>query len=72
MSLLQVNISELGNILWRRGYSVWRKIYFFSLLALDIFELSASYFSHFTPKDGVSSAQWTQTVAAKTQEPICT
>jgi len=72
MSLLLVNISELRNILWRRGYIVARKIRCFSLLALDRFELSASYFSYFTPKDGVSSAQWTQTMAAKAQESICT
>jgi len=72
MSLLQVNISGLGNILWRRGYIVEWKIHCFSLLALDRFELSASYFSYFIPKDGVSSAQWTGTVAAKAQQPVCT
>jgi hypothetical protein len=66
MSLLQVNISGLPL------NSAERKIHCFSLLALDRFELSASYFSYFIPKDGVCSAQWTPTVAAKAQEPVCT
>jgi hypothetical protein len=72
MSLLQVNISGLGNILWRRGYNVERKIRCFSLLALDRFELSVSYVSYFPSKDGASSAQWTWTADVKAQEPVCT